>query len=173
MQSLAISVQRAMPRIYFFANVGLFRAGSWRIFAALFLVTFTAACSAGANKVDPRASVDYPPGAWQGVWEGNATTADGTRTLIEFRIFEDRNQISGSYICDSGNSPCRNRNRGGTIVRAVTRDSSFRASIVLNADQSICRFWGGARGNVLKGIYVCYQNGIIVELGRWRVERKF
>lgn len=109
-----------------------------------------------------------------GLWTGTTSTggllgAAGETRNIKLDLRQAGDQITGSYRCSGGNSPCRNHNETGSI-KGIANGNQVNLNIMMLPDASNCRYRGilDYNGN---GQYTCYLQGRIVEQGTWAAGR--
>jgi len=139
------------------------------------VLCFTA-CATGSGLPRPSSikAAEVSPGARgsaAGTWQGTTTSTTDANAVrkITLRFFQNGTQLSGSYSCIAGNSPCRNLNDSGTVDGELNGDSvSIR--VVLEPDNSQCFFNGTFAESIIFGQYKCLSEGQF-EIGIWRVKR--
>jgi hypothetical protein len=93
---------------------------------------------------------------------------------ITFMFKQKGDRIKGKFTCAYGNLNCRNGNADnrGKIVSGRIAGNEIRLSVVLPADVSNCYYNGMlTSANAIRGTYMCYQGGELLEEGMFEVKR--
>ena len=108
-----------------------------------------------------------PPCAWS---SGRCNAVNN----ITFAFKLKGDYIKGKYTCAYGNMICRNggADNTGKVVSGRVSGDQIRLSVVLPADVSNCYYNGMLTSPTsIRGGYMCYQGGELVEEGMWNVSR--
>lgn len=93
---------------------------------------------------------------------------------VTFAMRLSGNRIKGKFTCAYGNLICRNggADSTGKIVSGRVSGNQIRLTVVLPADVSNCYYSGVFTSpNAIRGSYMCYQGGELLEEGMWDVKR--
>ena len=93
---------------------------------------------------------------------------------VTFTMRLKGNRIKGKFTCAYGNLICRNggADNTGKIVSGRVSGNEIRLSVVLPSDVSNCYYNGQFTSpNSIRGSYMCYQGGELLEEGMWDVKR--
>jgi hypothetical protein len=143
---------------------------------AAFFLTLTAIFSAAGL-----ASAQTPDVS--GLWSGTTRVtppcsfSSGRCNAVNNVTFTMRlkgNRIKGKFTCAYGNLICRNggADSTGKIVSGRVSGNEIRLSVVVSADVSNCYYNGVFTSpNSIRGSYMCYQGGELLEEGMWDVKR--
>jgi hypothetical protein len=93
---------------------------------------------------------------------------------VTFTLRLKGDRIKGKFTCAYGNLICRNggADNTGKVVSGRQSGNQLRLSVVLPADVSNCYYNGMfTSANSIRGTYMCYQGGELVEEGMWDLKR--
>jgi hypothetical protein len=156
----------------------------WRRLFALLLLSLAYGCTqaaisstSGAN-TQPELRASEITGVWQGRSFADCpiiTTTNpgrcGAMQRITLTMFQNGQNISGSYRCSFGNEDCRDQAETGVIRNGQMIARLLRIAVMLE-DGSMCRFTGIPKNGILQGRYQCHWGGPM-EQGGFRVERSY
>ena len=93
---------------------------------------------------------------------------------VTFTLRLKGDRIKGKFTCAYGNQICRNggADNTGKVISGRISGNQIRLSVVVSADVSNCYYNGMfTSANAIRGAYMCYQGGELLEEGMFEVKR--
>lgn len=118
-----------------------------------------------------------------GLWAGTAQVTPCELAVdrcdvfnnVTFTLTQYGSQLIGSYTCAAGNMSCRDggADNSGNITAGSVSGNRINLAVKLPADLSDCYYSGATTAPAqANGIYLCYQEGRIIEEGVWSLARQ-